>query len=477
MEKIKLASHVKRGDTFYTPLTDPEGIGDKLSLSSWSKCWLPEFIWIGLIIHKQGRRKGLESLYHIIKELNEKGIAVPQLSKIYSLQKVEQEIYWEIIKNYVGVDVLSPLTIVITPDINETFYNVFFDFSLEIEDGISELINIAEGCNNFHDELSTDICFVVDWFYVLSERLQLFNRLDMLSDTLTEYYNHMHEDEIMRTYRPMIRATFQGLCNLDCSKEFSENFWKILGQISVCNPVKIVWEEDENEDFYSQVTNLMKYFATSNEDMKMNTKYCVSMGMVCYIHRLYKEIIEKQMQNDVGGRILFRTMLETYINLKYLLLQESEIPDIYERFKAYGCGKYKLVMAKLRERKYSVSNDSQIDEKYLELLVNENTNEAFIDMSIGFFDKTSIRDKFHKCNEDELYEIYYEYGTNYAHGFWGAIRESSMLICDNPIHTYHTVPDFGCEQNLRSVLTDSEMILRKTFDIIASFIEMPEFYN
>lgn len=77
------------------------------------------------------------------------------------------------------------------------------------------------------------------------------------------------------------------------------------------------------------------------------------MGLVCYIFKIYKEIVEKNLQNDVSGRILFRTMLETYINMKYIMTQEEDIPDVYERFKAYGIGKYKLVMAKIREEKIS----------------------------------------------------------------------------------------------------------------------------
>ena len=160
-----------------------------------------------------------------------------------------------------------------------------------------------------------------------------------------------------------------------------------------------------------------------------------------------------------------------------MMQQEDEVPDVYDRFKAYGNGKYKLVMAKLREEKYTVSDDSQIDERIMELMVNEDMDEAFVNISIGYFDKTSVKAKFKKCGEDELYEIYYEYATNFAHGIWGAIRESSMLICDNPAHIYHCVPDYHAEQNLRSVLSDCEMVMKKTFEAIADYIEFPEFYN
>lgn len=477
MDKIELSKHIKQGDTFYTPYTDPNGLGATLSISSWAKCWLPEFLWIGLIVKKQGRKKGLESLYHIIEDLKRDDMAIPQLSKIFELSGEQQKKYWSIVTRYVEENILLPLTVVITPDINETFYDFFFDFSMSVDDNISELLDIAKETNRFHDELSTDICFIVDWFYVLKGKLHISSEIDILPTALSEYYKHNHKDEVMRAYRPIIRSTFQGLCNLDCSKAFSERIWKVLGKISECNPLVIVWDEEASMDFYKIANQTIEYFSANNEDKKMESKYAVIMGMTCYIYKIYQEIVEKQMQNGIAGRILFRTMLETYINLKYMMQQESEVSDIYERFKAYGNGKYKLVMAKLREEKYTVSDDSQIDEKIMELIVNEDMDEAFVNMSVGYFDKTGVRTKFHKCGEDELYEIYYEYATNYAHGIWGAIRESSMLICDNPAHTYHCVPDYHMDQNLRSVLGDCEMVMKKTFDAIAAYIELPDFYT
>lgn len=477
VDKIELSKHIKHGDTFYTPFTDPSGLGAALCLSNWAKCWLPEFLWIGLIIKKQGREKGLESLYLIIEDLKHNSMAIPQFSKIFGLSEAQQKIYWSTVTRRVDRNILMPLAVVITPDINEIFYDFFFDFSMNVEDNIAELLDIIKDTNGFHDELSTDICFIVDWFYVLNNKLHCSKDISILPTALTEYYKHNHVDEAMRTYRPIIRSTFQVLCNLDCSKEFSQRLWNVLGRISDCNPLAMVWGEEASMDFYKIAKQIMEYFSANNEDKKMDSKYAVIMGMTCYIHRIYQEIVEKQMQNDIGGRILFRTMLETYINLKYIMQREGVDPDIYERFKAYGSGKYKLVMAKLREKKYTVSDNSQINEKIMEVIVNEDMDEVFVSMSVGYFDKLSVRTKFQKCGEEELYEIYYEYATNFAHGIWGAIRESSMLICDNPAHAYHSVPDYHMKQNLRSVFSDCEMVMKKTFDAIASYIEFPDFYS
>lgn len=114
VDKIELSKHVKQGDTFYTPFTDPNGIGSILRLSSWAKCWLPEFLWIGLIIQKLGRKKGLENLYLIIEDLKREDLAFPQLSKIFELSEEQQKKYWSIVNRYVEKSILLPLTVVIT---------------------------------------------------------------------------------------------------------------------------------------------------------------------------------------------------------------------------------------------------------------------------------------------------------------------------------------------------------------------------
>lgn len=304
VDKIELSKHIKHGDTFYTPFTDPSGLGATLCLSSWAKCWLPEFLWIGLIIKKQGRKKGLESLYLIIEDLKHNSMAIPQFSKIFGLSEEQQKIYWSTVTRHVERNILMPLTVVITPDVNEIFYDFFFDFSMNVDDNIAELLDIIKETNGFHDELSTDICFIVDWFYVLNGKLHFSSNISILPTALKEYYKHNHVDEAMRTYRPIIRSTFQGLCNLDCSKEFSQKLWNVLGRISDCNPLAMVWSEEASMDFYKIARQIMEYFSANNEDKKMDSKYAVIMGMTCYIHRIYQEIVEKQMQNGIGAFLL-----------------------------------------------------------------------------------------------------------------------------------------------------------------------------
>lgn len=477
MEKIKLANHIKRGDTFHTLWTDPQGMGKMLTLNNWSKNSLPEYLWIGLIIDQQGRKEGLRTLYLIATELKGKGIAVPKISEVFALSEQQQKDFWSIVLSHVDRSILSPLTVVFTPDINAVFYNLFYEYSLGVDKAINVLLTVSRKCLCLHDELTTDICFIVVWFFVINEKIYLSIEVDVTSRALTEYPNMEHSDELMKIYRPSIRSLFGCLTTMSGVNDFPPLFWRVLGEISECNPFAIRRGRIDNMDYYELTKKTIEFIKATNDNKKMEVKFTVVMGMVLYIYRIYRDIVEKNLQNDISGHIVFRTMVESYINLKYMMIQEEEHMDIYERYKAYGVGKYKLVMAKLRERKFDGINSIQIDEKYMELLVNEEMDESFIQMSVGFFDKESIKTKFQKCGEDALYEIYYEYGTNFSHGFWGAVRESSMLICDNPAHMNHVVPDYYADQQLSSVLADCEMLMKKVFAVLSGYIELPDFYS
>lgn len=109
-----------------------------------------------------------------------------------------------------------------------------------------------------------------------------------------------------------------------------------------------------------------------------------------------------------------------------------------------------------------------------QLLVNEFKSEEFIDMDTKYFDKQNIRLKAESVNEKELYGLYYDYDSSFEHGLWGAIRESSLLKCDNPAHKYHCVPDVEDEIRLKTVLPDCIMIMNKTVSFLNEIYGIPQ---
>ena len=165
-------------------------------------------------------------------------------------------------------------------------------------------------------------------------------------------------------------------------------------------------------------------------------------------------------------------MIEDYIMMKYLVKNESFHENIWRDYQLYGMGLYKLVLARHREN--GALEESHFDEKYIEALVNEFKGEEFIDMDTKYFDKQNIRLKAEDVGEKNLYGLYYDYDSSFEHGLWGAIRESSLLKCNNPAHKYHFVPDVEDETRLKTVLPDCIMIMNKTISFLDEIYGIPE---
>ena len=100
--------------------------------------------------------------------------------------------------------------------------------------------------------------------------------------------------------------------------------------------------------------------------------------------------------------------------------------------------------------------------------------EEFTDIDVRYFDNARMGAKAEKVGEKDLFALYYDYDTQYEHGLWGAIRESSMLKCDNSTHQYHLIPDIEDEQKLKSIYSDCIFVMKKMISFYASQIEIPE---
>lgn len=474
MQRTLLKEHKKHGDTLETPLLQGD-LGKIIQLSSWSKDSLPEYYWIALIFNYFGRERGMVAFSNIMKDLKKYHLLDAELSKILNYPPGDQKLFCEIVDRHVPHSVLVPLTIVLSKYENTYFYKYYVDPSKPIEEKLELLFKIAKDNMTFHEHSSSDICFIVVWFSIYAERLHFMNSLPGL-DAFSEYPRTLHSDEKMRLFRPTIRSTFQGLSSMN-DHSFSANFWNELAQITSCDPLIICFaEENYRMDFYNEIKDALEFIKASNNDKKLEKKYEVVMGITTYIIKLFSEIVDNDLANAISGRVILRTMIEGYLNLKFILMKEREQPKIFEMFEDYGTGKIKLVNSKLREGKYSVDDNSHIKPFIVEHYVNENKDEEFINISLGYFDRTSIKNKASIVGEDLLYEIYYEYDTNYSHVFWGAIRESAMLICENPSHLYHATPDYHLEQKLPTVMYDCELVLKKLMECISDYVGLPDSY-
>lgn len=439
--------------------------------SSWTNDRIPEYLWLGLILMNYERTEGIEKAGKILKEISKvnKSIIRPKLSLIFSLPDIEQENIYKIICNIINPEILASLT-AIYRNLDYSMFNKYFNVKdITIIDRINYITEAVKLYYDHQSNEATDLRFLVLAMMIFQDKLR-FHQKSRLPEVLENYPYTNHTDEKMKMYRPSIRATEIMDMEAPPDKEFINIFWKEIGMKTNCAPIIIGFNKEDVEvdykeyilEFQEKLNHLLN---EKKEKSLIDDKFDVIIGTVTYALKIFNDVVEKNLDDSILSRHAFRTILETYINIKYLLKIESDHPNIWEEYKLYGIGKYKLPL--LKEREYSGENDNtHFVDPLIDLIINEIVWEEFVDIDLRYFDNKKIKEKFEEVGEKYLYEVLYEYDNNFIHGFWGAVRESSMLHCDNPTHRYHSIPDVNFQQKMPCVNNDIHKIMNKFFTLI-----------
>lgn len=467
----------KKQGVVVTPFND--SLGSMLKLKSWTKERLPEYLWLGLILNYYGRNSGLQKA---MKILNEIGKAIPiisshKMSIILKLDNDTQKILFDIIKRHVDVDVMAPLTVLYDSCEYPIFNAFFYVYNQTVDERIGKLSETIKKYYNPSSHDTADLRFLAIAYFVLTKKLSVVPGALVTVDAIRKYAYTEHEDEEMGLYRSSIRS-LEGIMFEEDDIKFITAFWESIGLITSCNPVMLKFEVNKR-DYKALITDCqraIKYVLFKNKQKSLSDdKFDVVLGIVNYSLKIFNEIETNNLGNSALGRHGVRTIIESLINVKYLLKIESEHQNVWEEFQLYGLSKYKLVLLKAREK--SENKESHFMAAVAEVLVNEKKWEEFLDVDLKYFDKLGIREKSIEVGEKELYDLYYDYDSSYSHGLWGAIRESSMLNCDKSEHRYHSVPDLTLKQNLPDVKYDSCEVIKRLFLLLSSIYELPQWFN
>lgn len=475
MRNSKLSEHTFVKGRFITPLNSLPMMQELEDEKSWTYGRMPEYIWIGLILKYFGREEGLKKSYYIISKIHNVApdLYTVRLSQILKLDtNIQEEIYEYIIS--LGVkDAISPLTIFLTGSQAPVFAKYFYSYKQGIEDRCKAIVETMSEIMDHQSNEATDIRFVAVYFNILSGKMHLLKEQVNL---LISYPASKHIDEIMRMARPTVRSLEMMILTFEnTDSEYLKGFWRCVSEMTECDTFVINFPE-ENRSITAYMESLHEVFVYLSElliasnmlDEKMN----VLLGIATYSYKRLKEIYRHQLFNSISGRSCVRVLIEDYIMMKYLMKNEAFHENIWRDYQLYGMGLYKLVLA--RHRESDCLEESHFDEKYIEALVNEFKGEEFINMDTRYFDKQNIRSKAESVNEKSLFGLYYDYDSSFEHGLWGAIRESSLLKCNNPAHKYHCVPDIEDEIVLKTVLPDCVMIMNKTILFLNELYGIPE---
>jgi hypothetical protein len=465
---------LKKKGVIETPLNN--SLRNVITLSSWTKERMPEYLWLGLILMHSGRKEGFAKAGHILFKISNAvtSLSHPKLSMIFQLADNEQRIVYEIIKKIVDPVVLAPLTLLYRNSSHPLFNQYFYCSQFRVEDRMDILSEAVKIYTPHQSNEATDLRFLSLSLLLFAGRLHLPSD-SLLSAAFTEYPYTDHNDEKMRSYRPTIRAAEGSGAFLGTDIAFCKKFWRDIGMMTSCNPMVIKFDDNpgEYEEFITGCQKVLEYVLASHKEKSLSEdRFDVIVGSTNFALKVFAEIVGNSLGGDILGRHAVRTIIEIYIMLKYLLNKEVEHPQIWEEYKLYGISKYKLILLKAREA--DLNKTSHFIPPIADAIVNEIKWEEFIDVDLKYFDKQGIREKSIEVGEKELYDLFYDYDSNFSHGLWGAIRESSMLHCDNATHRYHSIPDIHLKQTLPDVKPDSLRIIKKIFIMLGTLYEFPK---
>lgn len=452
-----------------------------MGLNSWSRDRLPEYLWLGLILVKHGRKEAFNKLFPVLNGISkiDNSLMFPRISEILKLDKEKQERVFFLILQHLDKTDISPLTVVLSYSEYPLFYEYFNERRIPVEKKLKTIRETIKVIWAPQSNEATDLRYLALCLSIYNQRIQFGPQTKNTILVLSNYPHTDHDNQLMRSYRPVVRS-MEGIDFGQDEYPFSKWFWKELGLLDDCNVFFIEHDKEENmeKDLIGDLREALDYtFAAQKESALGDSRFEVFNGSICYALKVYEEVIVKDLANSILGRHGIRTIIELYIILKYLIKGESNNATIWDEYIQYGIGKYKLILLKSREKQDDEKSKSHFTEVIADLLVNELLWEEFQDVDFKYFDKQGIREKSQAVGEKDLYDVLYDYDSGYVHGLWGAIRESSMLNCDNPNHGYHIVPDIHNSQNQKSVLPDMNKYFKELINLYHSNYQLPDWFE
>lgn len=450
---------------------------------SWTYGQLPEYIWLALILDKLGRIEGIDQSVRILKywkAINPK-IEDCRFSTLLAESVENQQKLFNQIQLFVGDNTLEPLTLIFDiheyPTFNGNFYN-----KMSIEKRLLKIEQIMQECMGSQTNMTTDIKYIVLFFRLIRNKINVKKGQEHIIDDLNDYARLSHENEKMRTIRPLVRSMFGAFQSMDKSNLLYLNkFWEGLSCMSTCKLFSVnlseVDEQNLNKDQCVEAfQNIFDYFISIKQDVLiLDEKMTVLLGLAVFAYNRFYEVYKHDLDNSISGRSSVRGLFEILIIMKYLIHETNNHDNIWMDYQLYGLGKYKLVCEVNKDKiNMPEGEGTHIPLKYLNILVEEFFRPEFLDINTNYFDDTNIRKKAEITGLADLYATYYEYLTSYEHGFWGSIRESSFVKCDNPAHQYHCIPSIEQHDNLTSVWNDCVLLMHHIVNVLNEEYGIPD---
>lgn len=311
------------------------------------------------------------------------------------------------------------------------------------EAGEKLAVSIA-GCFFHQSQKATDCRWVKALYSVKSGFISFTRNVIETPMLILDYPNH--NEERMRFSRAAIRSS-ELVLDMNHKNDWAKKFWDECYKKTSCLTSKISEEElksrcpsreemvKDKEKLDKINQDLTNHFWGTNENSDRDPKHEVSFGLALYAADLATSSILLGMGRTAQGRMTLRGLVECLISLKYLFKKNDD--KLWLSFQSHGTGQAKLVIQRLEEEK---RNCKYLNQKKLGQIANDDVWVEFLPVDIGDWEDSTLRQRAIYAGLKDKYDDYYTWSSSYCHSQWGAIRESVMDLCGNPLHRYHRIP-------------------------------------
>ena len=288
-------------------------------------------------------------------------------------------------------------------------------------------------------------------------------------DGLLFYPNHGD----LRQVRPTIRS-LEIICGAEGPDEinterltWADKFWDECLRKTPClspnsNFIQANISGGTTEERLQEVWNLLvKHIHNTQTTTAVDARHDAVLGIGLYCLKLLRELLRIGSCNSISARVALRTIAECYITLTYLAKKDDL--GLWQSYRVYGAGQAKLAFLKLDE---SVNEPSYVDVQTLEQLANEDMWQEFLNIDLGHWDNTNLRKMSKDVGVKDIYDQFYDWTSTFAHGHWGAIRDTVFETCVNPLHRLHRIPRQSARL-LPDVVPDACELVDKVLEIVS----------
>ena len=278
----------------------------------------------------------------------------------------------------------------------------------------------------------------------------------------------------LRAIRSSIRAfesgltTEEKLTGADAERlAWADTFWdeclvKTSCAASNSNSIEADTSVGTTEERLEEVWNfLVKHTHNTQTTSGIDAQHDTVFGMGLYSLGLLSELLRVGVCHSISARTTLRTIAECYITLAYLAKKNDA--ELWQSYRVYGAGQAKLAFLKLDE---STDEPSSVDVQTLEQLANEDMWQEFLDIDLGHWDNTNLRKMSIEADLKDVYDRFYDWTSAFAHGHWGAIRDTVFETCTNPLHRLHRIPRQSTRA-LPDVVPDACQLVDKILEVVS----------